>query len=123
MYKFFVSELPVRLVEGSGDHKGRVEVRFKGKWGTVCDDGWNMKAGNVVCRMLGYNKALAVPHSARFGQGTGDITLDDIRCTGKEKRIAECSHRELMTHDCGHQEDAGVICAGSNYSFKFIFTS
>ena len=115
MYKFFVSELPVRLVEGSGAHNGRVEVRFKGKWGTVCDDNWNIKAGNVVCRMLGYDKALAAPHEARFGQGTGDIILDDVRCTGKEKRIAECSHKELMTHNCGHSEDAGVICAGSNY--------
>ena len=115
MHKFFVSELPVRLVEGSGAHNGRVEVRFKGKWGTVCDDDWNIKAGNVVCRMLGYDKALAAPHEARFGQGTGDIILDDVRCTGKEKRIAECSHKELMTHNCGHSEDAGVICAGSNY--------
>ena len=114
MYKFFVSELPVRLVEGSGAHNGRVEVRFKGKWGTVCDDNWNIKAGNVVCRMLGYDKALAAPHEARFGQGTGDIILDDVRCTGKEKRIAECSHK-VMTHSCGHSEDAGVICAGSNY--------
>ena len=109
------------MVEGSGDHKGRVEVRFKGKWGTVCDDGWNIKAGNVVCRMLGYNYALVASHSARFGQGTGDIILDDIRCTGKEKRIAECSHAELMAHNCGHSEDAGVICAGSNYSFTFKF--
>lgn len=59
----------VRLVNGSGPHEGRVEVYHDRRWGTVCDDGWDKKDGDVVCRMLGFRSAEDVYRTARFGQG------------------------------------------------------
>ena len=47
--------------------------------------------------------------TARFGQGTGPIYLDDMRCTGTEANILACPH-DPNTRDCGHFEDAGVRC-------------
>ena len=45
----------LQLVGGSQPNKGRVEVCVGGNWGTVCDDDWNSKAVQVVCRQLGYD--------------------------------------------------------------------
>ena len=44
---------------------------------------------------------------ASFGVGTGDIFLDNVGCTGNESSLLECSYSD---HNCGHSEDAGVIC-------------
>lgn len=66
---FAVDETLVRLVNGSGPHEGRVEVFHERRWGTVCDDVWDKKDGDVVCRMLGYRAATEVHKTGRFGQG------------------------------------------------------
>lgn len=47
---------------------------------------------------------------ATFGQGTGAIFLDNVRCTGTEPGLGNCQANNLGIHNCGHQEDAGVRC-------------
>ena len=102
----------VRLADGSSDNEGRVEVYYNGTWGTVCDDEWDTLDADVVCRMLGFYRSESAFPGAKYGEGTGNILLDDVRCQGSEADLLTCEHRGLLTHNCGHGEDAGVLCVG-----------
>ncbi|NWW91806.1 DMBT1 protein, partial [Rhynochetos jubatus] len=91
---------------------GRVEVQHEGHWGTVCDDDWGLPDATVVCRQLGCGAALAAPPGAWFGEGSGPIWLNGLRCRGSEGRLAQCRHRGWRPHVCAHEEDASAVCSG-----------
>ena len=108
----FIYIVSVRLVDGSGPHEGRVEVYYNGQWGTVCDDYFTIEGATVVCRQLGYARAIQYHYRAYYGQGSGDILLDNVQCSGTEASLFECRHNGIGVENCAHHEDVGVECQG-----------
>ncbi|XP_018080223.1 lysyl oxidase homolog 4 [Xenopus laevis] len=107
---FRTMEPLVRLRSGPHPGEGRVEVLKNGKWGTVCDDKWNLVSASVVCRELGYGSAKEAITGGQLGQGLGPIHMNEVVCTGEEKSITECKFKEARVAGCQHEEDAAVRC-------------
>ncbi|XP_071798711.1 scavenger receptor cysteine-rich domain-containing protein DMBT1-like isoform X1 [Asterias amurensis] len=111
-----IEDYSIRLRGGGTSHEGRVEVFLYGEWGTVCDDDWGINDARVICRQLGFPKASYAKTSAYFGEGQGEILLDNVACSGFESHLRDCEATRF-THNCGHGEDAGVICSDEDGNF------
>ncbi|KAK5861608.1 hypothetical protein PBY51_022991 [Eleginops maclovinus] len=98
-------EVKVRLIPGRS--RGRVEVKYNGVWGTVCDDGFDTVDGKVICKMLGFQTAIS---TFTASPGTGRIWLDELKCLGTESDVFNCRHSGVGVNNCNHNEDAGLIC-------------
>ena len=83
---------------------------YKGVWGTICGDSWDLQDAAVVCRQLEFEGALAAFQASEFGLRIGQIWLDEVQCGGNESSISECVHRGWGDHDCSYYYTAGVVC-------------
>ena len=108
----FYSDVTVRLRGGPSWNQGRVEIYHDGKWGTICDNDFDIVDADVICRMLGHKGAWSTYCCGWFGYGIGEIWLDSVQCSGDETSIAQCSHGGWGNHEdvCTHYNDAGVYC-------------
>eukprot|EP00058_Branchiostoma_floridae_P007724 XP_002593212.1 hypothetical protein BRAFLDRAFT_120140 [Branchiostoma floridae] len=103
----------VRLRGGNSYSYGRVEVYYNGQWGTVCDHEFGWEEARVVCRELGFSDYINYYHNAYYGQGSGPIWMDHLRCSGYESSLQYCPHDGWGTH-CGHSDDISVLCGNAN---------
>uniref|UniRef100_A0A1X7VPG7 Deleted in malignant brain tumors 1 protein n=1 Tax=Amphimedon queenslandica TaxID=400682 RepID=A0A1X7VPG7_AMPQE len=100
----------VRLVGGSTQYEGRVEVCINKAWGTICRSSWSNYDSNVVCRQLGHMGFGSRSYS-RFEPGVGPVFMSYVGCSGRETSLLECYYTQPFQYShCGHSIDAGVIC-------------
>ncbi|KAI4889110.1 hypothetical protein NFI96_027342, partial [Prochilodus magdalenae] len=112
-------QLPLRLSGGTESCSGRLEVYHNAEWGSVCDDLWDIRDAQVVCRQLGCGPALSADGSSVFGVGSGPVWLNRVRCRGNEIHLWDCPHSLKNHTDCSHRQHAGVTCAGQRSVLEF----
>ncbi|XP_034868839.1 T-cell differentiation antigen CD6 isoform X1 [Mirounga leonina] len=100
----------VRLVGSSSRCAGRVEMLEQGRWGSVCDDTWDLEDSHVVCRQLNCGWAVQALPGLHFAPGQGPIHRDQVNCSGDETYLWDCPGLPGDGY-CGHKEDAGVVCS------------
>ncbi|XP_021258682.1 antigen WC1.1-like isoform X2 [Numida meleagris] len=104
--------LELRLVDGRGPCEGRVEVKLRGRWGTVYDDAWNMNDAEVVCQQLGCGSAADTEFTSQDLQVRHPIMLAYINCNGNEKTIWDCSIKGWGPYNATRDFNATVVCQG-----------
>ncbi|KAK7158083.1 hypothetical protein R3I93_009320 [Phoxinus phoxinus] len=100
----------VKLIGGRDRCAGRVELVHSGQWGTVCNDDFDIKSGQVVCAQLICGSAISM---AFFEAGSGAIHISKMKCNGTERNLWECGPIGNTVNYCGHKEDAGIVCSES----------
>ena len=119
-YSFHISS--VRLVGSRLAHAGIVQIRNYGRWGSLCDWSWGLTQGHVVCRELGYRRAVFTDSRSDglFERKTAPIWIKKANCTGNESSIFHCDLKYMCSSDefyakCLHRNHSdGVICESNN---------
>ncbi|XP_022088383.1 uncharacterized protein LOC110978050 [Acanthaster planci] len=111
------SNFPVRLVDGSSNTDGVVEIFFNDRWGKVCSYGWDSADASVVCRQLGFH-GLNVSVIYNRQSQTVDYLMN-VDCTGDEAKLADCGYNGWNAHCFKY---AGVMCqmAAKEYPVRLI---
>uniref|UniRef100_A0A669D465 SRCR domain-containing protein n=1 Tax=Oreochromis niloticus TaxID=8128 RepID=A0A669D465_ORENI len=106
----------VRLFGSKNVSEGRVEIYHDGKWGTVCDDNWDMADARVLCRQLNFPGARSIVTGKDYGQAPGPIWLDDVNCKGTETHLFTCEFKGWGETDCTHKVCINVDINDSTHS-------
>lgn len=99
---------------------GLVAIHNEGEWGTICDDNFDDREANVICRMAGYRGGVYDEGKYKVGDGMINgvrrpdyrIWVDELECKGTEQQIQDCTTGSdgWGMHDCDHGEDVGIKC-------------
>lgn len=99
---------------------GYIAIYREGEYGTICDDSFDDKEAEVLCRQAGYKGGVydggryKISDGQINGKGRTDyrIWIDELRCDGNELSIEDCRHGSegWGIHDCDHGEDVGIKC-------------
>lgn len=125
----------MRLVNGTSNQAGRLEVCTNGIWGSVCGTGFDVTDAYVVCKELGlgvsgnnmismvafiittsyfsFVKEPIVYTNSYFGDGDGAIVYSNFACRGYEGSVLECAKQEYGSFTCSRNNVVGIICQES----------
>ncbi|CAC5424589.1 unnamed protein product [Mytilus coruscus] len=98
----------LRIIPGFADNQGRLEINYRGEWGTVCDKNFENVDAEVACKQLGYCSGIMHPPRI-INNGNDVIWLNHVQCSGSESKLLNCSYNNDIEH-CSHHDDVGIHC-------------
>ena len=126
LYFILVTSSPsARLVDGSVPSEGRLEMKFRDEWGTVCNRAVTTEDEvTAICRLLGYsgrNRNVSYLTTARFGNGNlRRIWFYSGSCFESSTRMTLCAKPfpvdEGVRYTCNYEEGdiaLGISCDGN----------
>ena len=85
-----------------------MEVFYKGKWGKICRNKWNLKDVQVICRQLGFKRAVAEFVVADIKNEDMPFVMSEVNCDGDEPELASCPRIDgKLNVDC-QNDDTGA---------------
>ena len=114
----------LRLKGAPVPHAGRLELLYKGVWGTIRQFhhyfSWGHRfrmtpeSTRVICRQLGFSDAILSTGWSVFGPGTGPqwFTAYSLRCSGSETNIMNCTLYDRLRFQLygSRDTDVSVVC-------------
>lgn len=79
-----------------------------------------MKVSAYEATISFYFSSGSVLQPGTYGGGMGPIWMDDVRCTGTETSIMNCTRKPWGVNDCQHIEDVAVSCSREFLSFHEV---
>ena len=109
-YNVLFIEFSLRLVDTETDnfYKGHVQIYHLGKWGYVCDSGWDSLDGVTACIQLGFQGFQQITRQSYHGNVTGMSWTDNVACKEGDRSFAECGI--LFNDSANCTSFAGVQC-------------
>ncbi|XP_072112918.1 lysyl oxidase homolog 3B-like isoform X7 [Mobula birostris] len=102
--------------------EGVVEVKFRGRWEQVCDNGWTQNNSRVICGMMGF------PGQRRLNRNFYRMVLrhqqshfrvHSVQCAGTENHLALCPlvlAKGNTSAPCAGGMPAAVSCSSGAFS-------
>ena len=85
-----------------------MEVFYNGKWGKICPIKWNFEDVKVVCRQLGFKRAVAEFVVADVEDEDIPFVMSDVACIGDEPELAFCPRTDGKLNVNCQNDDKGA---------------
>ena len=121
-----------RILNSDGElsASGRIEMRFEGKWGTICSIGNDKLSAKVICRDIGYkdgewktpenNEGKEICRNFNNGDHCGAEAsrpiFSNIACLENTHTFNDCQKQIADPLICNHGFDAIISCYIDNFT-------
>eukprot|EP00079_Xenopus_tropicalis_P038158 XP_017951929.1 PREDICTED: antigen WC1.1-like [Xenopus tropicalis] len=102
----------LRLVGGTHECEGRVEVYYNGSWTSVCDNAMGENTVSIICKQLNCGVSGSFASLYEYGEAGGPFLLDNIKCRKNDITLWQCPSKPWTRDICSKGEAANIKCSG-----------